>query len=166
MFIVTSVIHLHCKNHGKNLRNFSHDGFVSVYVISYSCPVKFKQLFWSTPVSTLPCKAIGVLEKSLIWCLYLAKIEVSDQWFFNPGSNHVKIPMKKEHFFALLLGFWGGSSLWSTCIHTMLWFAPKNLNFNSRFLHRYALACTANTTLIKVYWYSGTRKWKLVEYGN
>jgi len=25
--------------------------------------------------------------------------EASDQRFFNPGSSHVKIPMKKEHFF-------------------------------------------------------------------
>jgi len=32
---------------------------------------------------------------------FLAKIEASDQRFFNPGSNHVKIPMKKEHFFSL-----------------------------------------------------------------
>jgi len=37
--------------------------------------------------------------------VFLAKIEASDQRFFNAGSNHVKISMKKEHFFALLLGF-------------------------------------------------------------
>jgi len=36
---------------------------------------------------------------------FWAKIEASDQRFFNTGLNHVKIPMKKEHFFALLLGF-------------------------------------------------------------
>jgi len=33
---------------------------------------------------------------------FWAKIEASDQRFINPGSNHVKIHMKKEHFFALL----------------------------------------------------------------
>jgi len=37
---------------------------------------------------TLPCKAIGVLEKSF----------KKDQRFFNPGSNHVKTLMKTPHF--------------------------------------------------------------------
>jgi len=36
---------------------------------------------------------------------FSTKIEASDQRFFNPGSNHVKIPMKTEHFFALLLDY-------------------------------------------------------------
>jgi len=39
------------------------------------------------PVLTLPCKLIGILVK------------IINQQFFNPGSNHVKIPIKKEHFF-------------------------------------------------------------------
>jgi len=33
---------------------------------------------------------------------FLAKIEASAQQFLNPGSNNVKILMKKEHFFLSL----------------------------------------------------------------
>jgi len=75
----------------------------------------------TSPVCTLPCKAIGLLEKSLIWCLYFSRKSVQ---FFNFGFNHVKNPMKKEHFFALLLGFWGGSTLW-TC-QDQIWYYVDN----------------------------------------
>jgi len=34
---------------------------------------------------------------------FLAKKDASDQRFFNPGSDHVKIPMKKEHFFGTFI---------------------------------------------------------------
>jgi len=47
----------------------------------------------ASPVRTLTCKAKGVLDA------FWAKIEASDQQIFNFGFNHVKIPMKKEHFF-------------------------------------------------------------------
>jgi len=48
------------------------------------------------PVESYPCTT--TLDT------LLSKIEASAQRFFNHGSSHVKIPMKKYHFLALLLG--------------------------------------------------------------
>jgi len=65
---------------------------------------------------------------------FLAKIEASDKRFFNHGSNHVKIPMKKERFFGtfirILRKFFPVRWFIHICtnVHLLIWFIPIGIN--------------------------------------